>query len=259
LGFDYSPLIIFLSRFNSSNISSLSELNPPPACGAAGLAVAGGAAPGAFGGPLVGGPVGLLTNVGAFGGPASAPGAFGGPDVGGPPLEGGRTGAGGKLGFLGGPPPGGFGGAPTEGGVLGGAVLLGGALGGPPLGGAGAADTGGADGFGAGGVPPEAGPLPLNKLNNVLAAAVFASPLDDATIFFEDVLTVLTSSPTVTSFKSFCAFAKDLIKSLIPFIVSSRSSANDVKPFFIKLITRSNFFCSFETTFYSIPLLLFKI
>ncbi|KKL62190.1 hypothetical protein LCGC14_2187660, partial [marine sediment metagenome] len=77
--FGYSPRMIFLSLDNSSNISSLSELSPPPASGAVS-----GASPG--------GTSGLFA---CAGGPEE-----GGPE-GGP--EGGNTGAGGKPGFFGGP------------------------------------------------------------------------------------------------------------------------------------------------------------
>ena len=54
--------------------------------------------------------------------------------------------------------------------------------------GAGAADTGGAPGVvgAVAGCPPP----PLNKVNKVLAATVFASPVELVTIFFEEVLTV---------------------------------------------------------------------
>ena len=96
---------------------------------------------------------------------------------------------------------------------------------------------------------------PLNKLKRVLAAAVFAVlGAAGLAICFEEVLTVVTSGSTATSFKSFIALFKDLIKSFIPLTVSSRSSDNEVNPFFIKLMTRSSFFCSLETNIYSNPL-----
>jgi len=251
--------MIFFNLFNSSNISSRKELKPPPASGAAAGAAAG-AAPGGLGGPPAeGGPLGLLAKAGgaeggpdALGGPEL--GALGGPELGalgGP--EGGNFGAAGKLPFCGGPLGGALGGPEGGLGALGGPEGGLGALGGPAAAAAGAA---GADvkteaAAGAAAVSP---PLPLKRENKVLAAAVFAVPVVCATIFFEELLTVLTSSITLISFKSFWAFDKDLIKSLIPLTVSPRSSARLVKPFFIKLITRSIFFCSFETT--SIPLII---
>ena len=131
-----------------------------------------GGVPGAAGGP------GLFANVGGFAsGAALAP-----PD----PGVGGNFGAGGKLpARLGGPPPEGALGGPPPGGALGGPPP-GGALGGPSL-----AVAGGALGAAAG--TPEvasAPPDPLNKVYNVLAAAVLAAPLDGVAIFAEEVLTV---------------------------------------------------------------------
>ncbi len=164
----YSPRIIFFNRVNSSNISSLSELKPPPGWAAvAGAAAAPGVlggAPGAAGGP------GLFAKAGGFA--AGAP--EGAPD----PGVGGSFGAGGKLpARLGGPPPeGALGGPPPEG-----------ALGGPPLAAAGAAL--GAPAAGAA-VVCSAPPDPLNKVNNVLAAAVLAAPVVGVAILAEEVLTV---------------------------------------------------------------------
>lgn len=191
---DYSPLIIFFSRFNSSSISSRSEPNPPPALGA--TVGAGGAVgvvlPGGREGAAPGGAAGLFANVGAEGG--LVPGGFGGPvpegalggepgALGIPPPVGGNIGAGGKPGRLGGPPL----------GALGGPEL--GAFGGPPPpeGGAGAEGIADAEVAAGRGIEPEAAtgaPVLLNRLNKVLAAAVLAPSLVGATIFLEEVLTV---------------------------------------------------------------------
>ena len=124
--------------------------------------------PGAAGGP------GLLAKAGGF-----ATGVAGGaPD----PGVGGSLGAGGKFpARLGGPPPEGAIGGPPPGGAIGGPPP-GGALGGPPLAAAGIA-------LGAAGVP-SAPPDPLNKVNNVLAAAVLAAPVVGVAILAEEVLTV---------------------------------------------------------------------
>lgn len=247
LNLPYSPLIIFLRRFNSSSISSRKELNPPPALGAI-AGAAEGDAPGALGGPLegaAGGP-GRFAKVGGCVTPPL--GAEGGAPL---PGAGGNLGAGGK--------PERFGGPPLEGEA--GGDPLGGAVGGPPLGGAfGAPEIGGLGSpifalvvVGVAGALP-----PLNKLNSVLAAAVLAFSVVGVAIILEEVLTVCTSDSITTSFKSFWALFSDFIKSLIPLTVSSRSSDKEVKPFFMKLITRSNFFCSFETKIYSNPLNYFQ-
>ena len=82
----YSPRIIFFNRVNSSNISSLSELKPPPGwaavAGAAGVLGGVPGAPGAAGGP------GLFAKAGGF----AAGAVEGSPD----PGVGGSFGAGGK-------------------------------------------------------------------------------------------------------------------------------------------------------------------
>ena len=136
--------------------------------------------PGAAGGP------GLFAKVGGFAAGAGAP-----PD----PGVGGNFGAGGKLpAFLGGPPPEGTLGGLPPGGALGGPPPEGalggpppeGALGGPPLAVAGAALGAAAEAPGVASAPPD----PLNKVYNVLAAAVLAAPLDGVAILAEEVLTV---------------------------------------------------------------------
>ncbi|TFG15382.1 MAG: hypothetical protein EU535_01790 [Promethearchaeota archaeon] len=251
----YSPRIIFFKRFSSSNISSLSELNPPPGLAATEVAADPGGDPGAAGGPIPGAAGGAAP--GALGGPGllAKAGAFtpGGAEGGAPdPGAGGSLGAGGKLppGFGGAPPDGGLGGSPP-GGAFGGAPPDGG-LGGPPPGGAfGGAPPGKLGGplAAAVGVPEGAScaPVPLSNENKVLAAAVFALVVEVATMV-EEVLTVCTSSSTVTPFKSFWAFCNESKNSLIPLTVFSSSSAKPDNPFLRKLITLFNFFCSFETT-----------
>jgi hypothetical protein len=197
-----------------------------------------GALPGGLGATPVGGAaggLGRLAKVGAFITPG--PGACGGAEPGLLfPGAGGSFGAGGSPPRLGGPLEGACGGDP-----------LGGALGGPAAGGLGKLDAEEAAGDAVGaGVPVLT--LPLNKLKSVLAAAVFAVlGAAGLAIFFEEVLTVVTSGSTETSFKSFNALFKEFMKSFIPFTVSSRSSDNEVNPFFIKLMTRSSFFCSLDT------------
>ncbi|TFG17901.1 MAG: hypothetical protein EU531_01820 [Promethearchaeota archaeon] len=215
---------------------------------------AAGAPPGGLGVPPAGGAAGgpgRLAKVGAFTTPE--PGACGGAPPGLlVPGAGGSFGAGGRPPLLGGPPVGACGGPPLTG-----------ALGGPAVGGLGKLDAEEAVGEAdavvvAAEVPVPA--LPLNKLKSVLAAAVFAVVgAAGLAIFFEDVLTVVTSGSTATSFKSFNALFKDFIKSFIPLTVSSRSSDNEVNPFFIKLMTRSSFFCSLDTNIYSIPLVFTKV
>ncbi|TFF86481.1 MAG: hypothetical protein EU517_00345 [Promethearchaeota archaeon] len=163
---------------------------------------------------------------------------------------GGNFGAGGSPPFLGGPLAGAFGGTP-----------VGGAFGGPVVGGLGKLDVEDAFGSaaaleGAAGAPVPA--PPLSKVNRVLAAADFAL-LGGAAIFFEEVLTVVTSGSTATSFKSFNALFVDFMKSFIPLTVSSRSSDNEVNPFFIKFMTRSSFFCSLDTNLYSNPLVFSQV
>jgi hypothetical protein len=243
----YSPLMIFFNRFNSSSISSRKELSPPPGFGAVMEATGPGeltAAGGCGGDPAagdtgaVGGP-GLLTNVGDCVTPGL--GAAGG----GPPEVGGNFGAGGRL-ARGVPAVGAFGG-PLDDGALGGPALPV-FLGGPPeLGIAGATGAAGTVVIGGAAEIGGAGPPPLSKLNKVLAAAVFAEVSIGETSFVEDELSVNISSSIVTSFKSFKALFKDLIKSFTPLTVSSRSSDKEVNPFFIKFMTRSSFFCSFDT------------
>ena len=237
--------MIFFKRFNSSNISSRKELNPPPVWGTltgagagagAGAEIDDGALGGLAGTPVAGaaGGVGLLANDGVWTTPLF--GACGGPV----PATGGNLGAGGKLVRLGGPPvEGAFGGTP-----------LAGLFGGPTVGEEGGASIAGEALAIAGAAPG----VPLNKLNNVLAAAVFAWPVEADTTFLEDVLTVFSDGSTETSFKSFSALFNDFIKSLIPLTVSSKSSERDSNPFFIKFTTLSNFFWSFETNLPSIPL-----
>ena len=182
----YSPRIIFFNRVNSSNISSLSELKPPPGWAAvAGAAEVFDGVPGALG--AAGGP-GLFANVGVF----AAGAAEGSPD----PGVGGSFGAGGKSparlggpppeGALGGPPPGGALGGPPPGGALGGPPPEG-ALGGPPLAAAGVAlGAAAAEAATVSSAPPD----PLNKVYNVLAAAVLAAPVVGVAILAEEVLTV---------------------------------------------------------------------
>jgi hypothetical protein len=231
--------MIFFSLSNSPNISSLKDESPPPSTGAEADELAlGGPADGALGGPAdgaLGGPAD-----GALGGPAD--GALGGP----------------ADGALGGPADGALGGPDAD--ALGGpdADALGGpdadALGGPDAGALGGPD---ADALGGPDADAFAGALagaededfpPLRRLNNVFAADAFAPPPADTT-FLDEVLTVLTASVTLISFKSFCAFVNDSTKSLISFTVSLRSSDRLVKPFFKNLITRSIFFFS-ETIYY---------
>jgi hypothetical protein len=152
-------------------------------------------------------------------------------------------GAGGKLERLGGlPVTGAFGGAP-----------LAGLFGGPTLGDFGGLPTvGEVAAVAVGGACWVAPDVPLSKLNNVLAAAVFACPVELVTTFLEDVLTVFNSGLIETSFKSFNALFNDFLKSLIPLRVSSKSSDKDVRPFFIKFTTLSIFLYSFETNVPSI-------
>lgn len=165
--------MIFFKRFNSSSISSLKELNPPPGFGAI-VGVDGaveGAAPGALGGPegAVGGP-GRFAKVGGWVAPAL--GAVGGAV---PPGAGGSFGAGGKPVRFGGPP------AEDEAGT----VPLGGAFGAPAVGGLGSPI------LALAGVVDETGAFPpLNKLNKVLAAALLALSVVGVAIILEEVLTV---------------------------------------------------------------------
>jgi hypothetical protein len=181
--------MIFFKRVNSSNISSLNELNPPPALGAA--AGAGAILAGGLGGALLGAgaaggaPPGIgarLANEGIFTPPS-------GGAAGGLPAVGGNLGAGGSPALFGIPPLLEADGGPelgADGGPLlgadGGPVREGGL---PPDG----ADGGPLAAIAAGAADTSPAPPPESKLNNVPAAFCFALP-GVATTFLEEELCV---------------------------------------------------------------------